>query len=227
MRAVIFDMFETLVTLYSVPTYFGRDIAADLGADIEKFYPLWHDMDEDYSKGKMDFEEVIRRIGERVVYAHPERIPEVVKKRYDFKAECFRHVEERILSMLRELKKQGAKIGLISNCFREEAAAIRESVLAPYFDVMQLSCEVGMQKPEQSIFYKCLRELDVKPEECLYVGDGGSMELETAESLGMHPLQATWYLKSPESGIPREGIPQATTPDMVVCTVLQATKFPQ
>lgn len=28
-----------------------------------------------------------------------------------------------------------------------------------------------------------------------YVGDGGSFELETARSLGMHPLQATWYLK--------------------------------
>lgn len=216
MRAVIFDMFETLVTLYSVPTYFGRDIAADLGANIEKFYPLWHDMDEDYSKGKMDFEAVIRRIGEMMTYAHPERIPEVVKKRYDFKAECFRHVEERILSMLRELKAQGAKIGLISNCFREEAAAIHESVLAPYFDVMQLSCEVGMQKPERSIFEKCLKELEVAPGECLYVGDGGSMELETAKSLGMHPLQAGWYLGNRSSGERKEGIPLAKEPADVV-----------
>ena len=40
-----------------------------------------------------------------------------------------------------------------------------------------------------------MSELAVVPEECLYIGDGGSFELETAKSLGMHPLQAAWYLK--------------------------------
>ena len=35
----------------------------------------------------------------------------------------------------------------------------------------------------------------MQPEECLYVGDGGSRELETAEELGMKAVQATWYLK--------------------------------
>ena len=35
----------------------------------------------------------------------------------------------------------------------------------------------------------------VKPEECLYIGDGGSQELEAARSLGMNALQATWYFQ--------------------------------
>ena len=35
----------------------------------------------------------------------------------------------------------------------------------------------------------------IEAEECLYIGDGGTFELETARALGMHPLQATWYLK--------------------------------
>ena len=35
----------------------------------------------------------------------------------------------------------------------------------------------------------------MKPEECIYVGDGGCMELETASSLGMKPLQAVWYFQ--------------------------------
>ena len=55
MKAVIFDMFETLVTLHSVPRYFGRNVAADLGADIDEFYPLWHETEETRSKGKMTF----------------------------------------------------------------------------------------------------------------------------------------------------------------------------
>ena len=32
-KAVVFDMFETLVTLFEGRTYFGEDIAADCGAD--------------------------------------------------------------------------------------------------------------------------------------------------------------------------------------------------
>ncbi|MCR4642837.1 MAG: hypothetical protein K5697_12530 [Lachnospiraceae bacterium] len=32
-KAVIFDMFETLVSLFEGRTYFGEDIAADVGAD--------------------------------------------------------------------------------------------------------------------------------------------------------------------------------------------------
>jgi putative hydrolase of the HAD superfamily len=37
--------------------------------------------------------------------------------------------------------------------------------------------------------------LSVKSEECMYVGDGGSEELETARKLGMKAIQAAWYLQ--------------------------------
>ena len=35
----------------------------------------------------------------------------------------------------------------------------------------------------------------MKAEASLYVGDGGSFELETAKKLGMTAVQAVWYLK--------------------------------
>ncbi len=216
MKAVIFDMFETLVTLYSVPQYFGRNIAADLGADIDAFYPLWHETEEARSKGKMSFEEAIRWIGERTHYAYPERIPSAVEKRYAFKRDSLQKAEERIVSLLRELKERGYKIGLISNCFSEEAEAIRASVLAPFFDAMMLSCEQGVQKPEREIFERCLSELAVAPEECLYVGDGGSRELETARSFGMRTLQAGWFVKRQQENWKKEGFDAAEEPEEVL-----------
>ena len=219
MKAVIFDMFETLVTLHSVPRYFGRNIAADLGADIDKFYPLWHETEEARSKGKMDFEKSLYWIGERTHYAHPERIPEAVEKRHAFKTESLQKVEYRIVSLLRELKERGYKVALISNCFLEEAEAIRASVLAPFFDVMLLSCEVGMQKPEREIFERCLTELSVEPEQCLYVGDGGSQELETARSFGMKTLQAGWFVKNYEEDWKKDGFASATAPEEVLRAV--------
>ena len=72
---------------------------------------------------------------------------------------------------------------------------IKESILYPYFDASCLSYEEGLQKPDTAIFQRCLDKLGVQANECLYVGDGGSYELEAAEKVGMKAVQATWYLK--------------------------------
>ena len=99
------------------------------------------------------------------------------------------------MPLLNALKERGMLVGLISNCFSEEAAVIRRSVLYPYFDAPLLSWEEGLQKPDKAIFRRCMERLGTEAEECLYVGDGGSHELETARSLGMTALQAAWYLR--------------------------------
>lgn len=99
------------------------------------------------------------------------------------------------MPLLQEIKKCGISIGLITNCFSEEAAVIQESVLYPYFDAVCMSCKLGLRKPDRRIFHLCLEQLQVLPEECLYCGDGGSHELEVARDMGMQPLQALWYLK--------------------------------
>lgn len=83
---------------------------------------------------------------------------------------------------------------MISNCFSEEVGIIKQSILYPYFDVSCLSYELGMKKPDKRIFKKCANELGVLENECLYVGDGGSNELEAASSVGMKPVQAIWFI---------------------------------
>ena len=93
------------------------------------------------------------------------------------------------------MERNNIKIGLISNCFSEEAKLIRESNLYPFFDAAMLSYEQGVKKPDEEIYRRCMQELGVTPEECLYVGDGGSLELEIADKLGMKAVQAVWYLK--------------------------------
>lgn len=57
-----------------------------------------------------------------------------------------------------------------------------------------LSCELGVKKPQKEIFQICLAKLRLFAEECLYVGDGGSHELDKAKELGMRAVQAAWYL---------------------------------
>ena len=41
-KAVIFDMYETLITLHAAPLYFSAEMAADAGVPVEDFRRAWY-----------------------------------------------------------------------------------------------------------------------------------------------------------------------------------------
>ena len=192
-QAVIFDMYETLVTQFCSPLYYGTQIAEDLGLLPEEFLPGWRATEEARATGKLTFEETMEQLMKAHGIYTPETHRQVVEKRIAIQADCFNHLHPGILPMLSGLKARGIRIGLITNCFSEETKLIRKSELFPCFDAHCLSWEEGVRKPAPAIYRTCLRKLGIAPEECLYVGDGGSLELEAARALGMQAVQATWY----------------------------------
>lgn len=192
-KAVIFDMYETLITHYRSPLYFGVQMAADAGISESVFLPRWRKTEQDRTLGRVTFEEVIEAILKENNCYTKQLFHKIVEKRIATQTECFHHLHEEIIPMLTALKGQGMRVGLISNCFSEEAKIIRQSELFPYFDVECLSYEQGVAKPDEEIYHRCMEALGVRAEECIYVGDGGSRELETAGSLGMRVVQAVWY----------------------------------
>lgn len=200
-KAVIFDMYETLITHYKTDLYFSEDMARDAKVEYQDFYRIWKGTDAERTLGKMTFSEVIRRILVENNAWSQKKFDLIIKKRTQTKQKLFEKLHPEILPMLDGLKARGLKIALISNCFDEEAAVIRNSILAPYFDVVCLSCELGMRKPESGIFTKCLEVLDLSPKECVYCGDGGSSELEAASGFGMKCYQACWYFCPRTEGI--------------------------
>lgn len=194
-KAAIFDMYETLITHYNSPLYFSPQMAEDAGIPLEKFQSIWKPTDTDRTIGKLSLEDALAKIlNENHCYSE-QLLNQIVSKRISIKEDCFKHLHPEIIPLLSKLREQGIKIGLISNCFSEEAVVIRNSILAPYFDAIYLSYEQGVKKPDEEIFIRCINELGVKAEECLFIGDGGSQELEASSALGMRALQATWYLK--------------------------------
>ena len=213
-KAVIFDMYETLITHFDSPLYFGSQMAADAGIQKDVFYELWEPTEFDRTIGKMTLEEALEMILKKTGRYSEELLDFIVQKRIAVKEECFGHLHPEILPLLRGLKDQGMLLGLISNCFSEEVYAIRKSVLFPYFDEVFLSYEQGVQKPEKEIFERCLGKLGVKASECLYIGDGGSQELEAAQGVGMRVSQAVWYLKegTTQPTGRKEGFRQIETP---------------
>ena len=230
-RAVIFDMYETLITQYRCPRCFGADLAAEAGVPPEPFLRVWHAATEARSVGLMTLEEALRRsleAGGQAGSACEALVRQLAAKRRATKRACFQHLHGEIEPLLSSLRARGPRVGLISNCFSEEAEVIRESALFPLFDAVCLSWEEGVQKPDAEIYRRCVARLGIRTEECLYVGDGGSGELEAAREMvapllvgkradremGMTAVQAVWYLKEiplPPTGR-REGFPQLETP---------------
>lgn len=194
-KAAVFDMFETLVSLFSCENYPGRKVMEDMGLSREEFRPIWDGTEEDRTCGRMTFEEVIERIMSVNGCYSDELFQKIVRKRKQALKNAYMNLNPEIIPMLRILKANGIRIGLITNCFFEEREAMKDSEMFGFFDVPCLSCELGIQKPDREIFDICLERLGLEPDECLYIGDGGSSELETAAKVGMHPMQAVWYLK--------------------------------
>ena len=192
-KAVIFDMFETLVTLFTEHTYFGEDAASDAGVDPVLYRKVWHENEKDRTTGKMTIEEGIGETLQKLGVYSDELLKTIVGKRLFALQETFDRIPNESVQLLEELKKRGIKVGLITNTFSDERDLIRSSKLFPLFDATRISYEEGVLKPDPSMYLSIMEELGVKPEECLYVGDGGSKELFAARDIGMKALQASWF----------------------------------
>ena len=192
-KAVIFDMFETLVTLFTEHTYFGEDAASDAGVDPVLYRKVWHENEKDRTTGKMTIEEGIAETLRKLGVYSDELLNTIVSKRLAALQETFDQIPDESVQLLLELRRRGIKVGLITNTFSDERDLIRSSKLFPLFDATRISYEEGVLKPDPSMYQSIMIELGVTPDECLYVGDGGSRELFAARDIGMQAVQASWF----------------------------------
>ena len=201
-RAVIFDLFETLVTEWGHEKLTKRKTAAMLGVPYEAFSAEMELLHEAQYRGQITYEEsllsVCRSVGADV---SEEAVRRVTEKRRATKAACFADLHPDILPMLAALKERGYRTAILSNCSDEEVEAVRESTLAPFMDAIILSHETGVCKPERRIYELAAESLHVSCEECLYIGDGGSRELYGAAEAGMKPQRALWYISAMPSPV--------------------------
>jgi len=101
------------------------------------------------------------------------------------------NVPKSTISALNALREQGLKTALISNTDNIETNTWDSSPLAPLFDEVVLSWQVGFAKPNPEIYNYCLSQLSMSPEQGVFVGDGGSNELSGAKKVGLLPVFAT------------------------------------
>jgi putative hydrolase of the HAD superfamily len=78
--------------------------------------------------------------------------------------------DETMIGAVRDAHAAGVKTGLISNSWGE-GLAYDQDLMRELFDVVVISGEVGLHKPEPEIFRLAAHRLGVVPQECVFVDD--------------------------------------------------------
>lgn len=216
-KAVVFDLFETLITEWVSCKYLSSHCARDLGMDAHQFKALWEHYSTHLTTGKMPYHQVMLSICRDAGVPPDEPLLAACEaKRIAGKNECFDQIEPEVIQMLSALKQKGCWLALCSNCSAEEVSRFFTSPLFPYFDSVVLSYQCGLKKPDREIYSCSAESLSLLPEECLFVGDGGSHELYGAQAAGMQPLRALWFPEKYHPSVQEMPFPAAHTPQEVL-----------
>ena len=87
------------------------------------------------------------------------------------------------------LKERGIRTAILSNMGDNVLANMQRTFdWLPRFDVLVWSYQLRMAKPEPAIYLHVLKELDVRPEEALFLDDK-LVNVEAARALGMRALE--------------------------------------
>ncbi len=185
-KAIYFDLFFTLI----VPTYREANNEFDILDLSVNEWENYAESDVLYQERALGLVKSEREIIDKIVSTIPFDISDIQKGKVLLAREnrmkaALQNVSMDIIDVLKKLKDNDIKLGLISNADVIDCKYWNQSQLSPIFDDVIFSCNVGMLKPDRKIYELAMQHLNVLPSECLFVGDGGSNELYGAKSVGM------------------------------------------
>jgi len=92
------------------------------------------------------------------------------------------------------------KLGLITNGWENQRRKLELEELHKKFEIVVISSEVGMAKPDPRIFKMACAALSVSPAEAVYVGDLYDLDVQGAQGAGLLPIwlrRKAEHLESP------------------------------
>lgn len=149
-------------------------------------------------------------------------LQEAVKAMYLF-TEAWWKIEPDTHETLTTLHDMGYRLGIISNASNtpDLNRLIDNHNLRQYFEIVVISAEEGIRKPDPRIFLKTLKKLGVKPENAIMVGDTLPADVLGAQNSGIISVWITRRANRPENNDVLESIqPDYTIPDLTTLVSL-------
>lgn len=221
-RAVVFDLFDTLVDLFSEnmrrSEYAGRMIpesflrlhalmAEQAEVELDDFLSAMGQLEKQfleshYSKQiELPTEERFAALAKGLDLHDPQLVDDLVKTHM---GALYEHV--RVLDHHRDVLQglsTSARLGLCSNFSHAPTAerVLDEAQLSDLLDAVVISESVGIRKPRQEIFQATLDALGVEAHETLHVGDNLKADVEGAAALGIRTVWVTRRIANPEAAL--------------------------
>ncbi|MCV9885523.1 HAD family hydrolase [Metabacillus halosaccharovorans] len=93
---------------------------------------------------------------------------------------------DNVIQMLEELKSSNLKLGIITNGYGQfQMDNIKALGIENYFEVILVSELEGLKKPDPKIFIRALEQLNVSPEQSVFLGDHPQHDVKAAQNIGM------------------------------------------
>ncbi len=195
-KAVLFDLFESLVTESALPPTRASSLGPSLALDAEAFRIEWKHRRQEVILGRLSFTAALAEITAALGGSTDGAALEKIRlARLKEKAAPFTKIEPEVLDTVERLRCAGIRLAVISNNFAEDVAAWPDCALGPLFDVAIFSSQVGLAKPDSGIYLHACHALGSSPSEAIYVGDGADDELAGAEGAGLRAYKALWFLR--------------------------------
>lgn len=96
-----------------------------------------------------------------------------------------------IIDMLHMLKAKGIKLAICSNKPHEFCVDICNNSFKGIFDIVLGQSKALPKKPNPSMLYKILEELDVKPQNAIYVGDS-EFDIQCGKNANIDTIAVTY-----------------------------------
>lgn len=194
-NAVLFDLFETLITESGSQPTRASSLAGALGLDNDAYRAEWKALRPRVVLGQVSFAGALTEISQTLNgTVDSAAVQSICEQRTREKAAAYAHIDEGVTALITGLTRRGVRLAVVSNGFREDVLGWPHCSLAREFQCTAFSSAEGVAKPDPEIYRRVVRRLGFQPAAALYVGDGGDDELAGAERAGLRACRAAWFV---------------------------------
>jgi putative hydrolase of the HAD superfamily len=195
--AVLFDLFETLITESGMQPTRASHLAPILGLERDAYRKEWKVRRPSIVRGQMAFAEALTEISETLTgRADQAAIQGICRQRIREKTVAYAQVHDGIAALVTTLSRRGVRLAVISNGFEEDLLGWPRCSLAADIRCTAFSCMEGIAKPDPEIYRRALRRLGAGSATTVYIGDGGDGELAGAARAGLRAYRAGWFVRN-------------------------------